>query len=148
VSVQWDENSDALYVFGVTISEPSTPPQFSLWTANNDIVGGEQGSYCWGDGIGAMCVDYMFPLPDVYHPLLEGNVLYIVVQSNNFPDSVHASLLTTDMESVFSAEMQAPEPGVYSLVVEDVPAGDYILMVGGFWEEGDSSNVFGVHLEP
>jgi hypothetical protein len=153
VHVQWSDISSVDYVFGVTLAEPiysiPDPPQFSLWTADNIIVGGEQGSYCWQDGTGSLCRDFMFAIPEVYHPLIEGNFLYVVVQTNNFPEHVYVSFYANDMSAqLFASEMAAPEPGIYTLSVEDLPEGDYIVIISGVWEEGDASNVFGVHIEP
>jgi hypothetical protein len=151
VHMQWSDTSSVDYVFGVTLAEPivtvSEPPQFSLWTADNIIVGGQQGSYCWDDGTGHICRDFMFDTPEVYHSLLEGNVFYIVVQSNNAPDKVFVSFFTPDMESVLSSvELSAPEPGIFMRIIEDLPDGDYIAIVMGIWAEGDASNIFGIHV--
>ncbi|MFN8374376.1 MAG: hypothetical protein U0694_16055 [Anaerolineae bacterium] len=148
VWLRWDGNADAMYIFGVNLAEPISPPQFGLWTADNIVVGGAQGSSCWPDALGTLCRDVMFATPEVYHPLYDGHLLYVVLQSNNFPAHVYASLYTPAMESVLSsAEMRAPEPGVYTLGIEDVAAGDYVAIISGFWEEGDSSTVFGVHID-
>lgn len=157
VRLQWDATSDAEYYFGVTVTDPAAPsdstgvqpPQFSLWTAENNIVGGAQGSYCWGsDGV-ALCADYMLTLPETYHPIVEGNLIYIVIQSNDFPDSVFANLLTPELDEVLATAMNAPEPGVFALLLDlqDVPPGDYVLIVSGYWNEGkDTSNIFGIRV--
>jgi len=125
VWLRWEGNADAMYIFGVRLAEPISPPQFGLWTADNLIVGGTEGSSCWPDAMGTLCRDVMFATPEVYHRLFEGNLLYVVLQSNNFPAQVYASLYTPAMESVLSsAEMRAAEPGIFTLVIEEVAAGD------------------------
>lgn len=154
MNVDWGANNDAQYYFGVTIAPPIRtdvqPPQFSLLTNENEIVSGAQGSYCWSQGGVGLCVDYMVVPPENYEPLFEGNVIYVVFQSNNWPDEVYASLFTPDMEEVLlSSQMQASEPGVYTFTLDpaEVPTGDYILIVSGFWSSGgDTSNVFGVRV--
>lgn len=152
VRLSWDETTDAEYYFGVSLStlpQGIQPAQFTLWTSENRIVGGAQGSYCWSDDTGGICADYMFPSPQTFAPLVDGNLVYIVVQSNDLPDEVYASLYTPDVQEVLPpTQMQAPEPGVYTLRLENVPPGEYVLLVGGYWAEGkDTSNFFGVRVD-
>jgi hypothetical protein len=171
VTGQWNDDSNVIYHFGVTLpetdepgsdeptTEPTseggtgdtpTPPALTLILPSGEASPATQGTYCWtGDGAG-LCADMMWPPQhDTFTPIPLA-APFSFAFAENPPTTVTISLYRADalygsdqpsFEPLDSVDVEVSSSAEFSWRPEIEP-GEYVIVVQAFWPDQGGDSMY------
>ncbi len=133
-------------------NDPSTSPPETILLADSKTIQGAEGSYCWGDGDSAVCVDKIPPFDLLKHEGINSTKVSAdsVFRFNtiDYPEPSNYSYSIYDADQYYdSGETVIADNGtVGDSFTLDLDNGRYLINSRARWDNGDSSYIFYIEV--